>query len=315
MVWTPARAVRVRRDLEAEQVGGIDDRLHLRIAEMRFQPAALLRQHAAGRGNLDKVGAVLAGLPHLLRAFDCAGAGKTAGDHVVDFGQEAAGIAVPADNRDGAARGDDARAGHHALRRRAAQRLRDLCSARAQVAHRGEARFCRQPRVLGREHGVPFGRVDRRAPVIAARIARDMRVQVDQARHDRLAGQVHALRAVGRGAHAILDRDDASVGDGDRRGAGGAAIGIADHRAGVDHHRIGQRRAGQTGERGCRDQACKTLHWPPPAIQRSIFASRIGKGSAPVPSTCWWKRRMSKRSPSRVSARSRSSCIFSAPTL
>ena len=52
-----ARAMGVGGDLEAERMGGGDDRPHLLVGEMRLEAAPLLRQHAAGGGELDDVGA------------------------------------------------------------------------------------------------------------------------------------------------------------------------------------------------------------------------------------------------------------------
>ena len=89
---------------------------------------------------------------------------------------------------------------------------------------------------------------------------------------------------------------------------------------------------GRTGAKsGCQNQRhrglrCESLHHrlssvplraylPPAAIQRSIFPSSTGSGRPPVSSTCAWKARMSKSSPSAASALRRSSWIFSAPTL
>jgi hypothetical protein len=58
-------------------------------------------------------------------------------------------VAMPADDGDDEAGGDDARAGHYPFRGRAAQRLRQLIGARARIAHRSKARQRGDPRIRG----------------------------------------------------------------------------------------------------------------------------------------------------------------------
>src|SRR3546814_7448495 len=84
----------VRHDLETQRMGGGGDALHLGVREMRAEPAALLRQHTAGRGDLDDVGARARRLADLFGAFDGAGAGIALIEHRVDILAKARRVAV-----------------------------------------------------------------------------------------------------------------------------------------------------------------------------------------------------------------------------
>ena len=70
-----ARAMGVGGDPEPERMGGGDDRAHLLVGEMRLESARLLREHAAGGGELDHLGAGPGELAHPLGALHRAGAG------------------------------------------------------------------------------------------------------------------------------------------------------------------------------------------------------------------------------------------------
>ena len=96
---------------------------------------------------------------------------------------------MAADDRDGRPGGKDPRPGDDALGGRSAEREADQ-RRRAEVAHRGEAGERRDPGILGADQGRPFVRIDRLVAKVAARIAGEMDVHVDQAGQHRLAGQV-----------------------------------------------------------------------------------------------------------------------------
>src|SRR3546814_4149721 len=51
-------------------MGGVGDALEFGAGEMAFEPARLLRQYAAGRGDLDDVGAGARRLADLFGAFE-----------------------------------------------------------------------------------------------------------------------------------------------------------------------------------------------------------------------------------------------------
>ena len=65
----PAVAVRVGGDLEAEHVRLVDDRLHLFVGQLLRAARVALREDAAGRADLDHLGAVLVQLRTSWRAF------------------------------------------------------------------------------------------------------------------------------------------------------------------------------------------------------------------------------------------------------
>jgi hypothetical protein len=61
-----------------ERMGGGDDGAHLLVGEMRLEPARLLREDAAGGGELDDVGAAAGEFAHAGGAFGRPGAGVVA---------------------------------------------------------------------------------------------------------------------------------------------------------------------------------------------------------------------------------------------
>ena len=69
-----ARAVSVGRDLQMKRMGGVDDRLHLGVGEMLFEPHCTRVEHAARRHDLDHVDAERGDAPRGPRAFIDAGA-------------------------------------------------------------------------------------------------------------------------------------------------------------------------------------------------------------------------------------------------
>src|SRR3546814_17694368 len=112
---------------------------------MAFGPARLLRQYAAGRGDLDDVGAGARRLADLFGAFERAGAGVARVEDVVDILAEAGDVPVAADDRQRRAGGDDARPLDTAVRGAAAQRIGGILR-RPRPAHPGAARPPRDAR-------------------------------------------------------------------------------------------------------------------------------------------------------------------------
>ena len=170
-------------------MGGVGDRLHLFTGELRVQPAALLRQHAPGGGNLDDVGSGAARLADLGGAFDRSGAAVAAAQQLVEILGKTGDIAMPADNRQRGAGGDDARAGDQTFGGAAAQRESAVLRG-TRLSHGGESRLCGQERIFRADDHTPFGRFGGCLPEIAAGVAGQMHVQVDQAGHDRLGAEI-----------------------------------------------------------------------------------------------------------------------------
>ncbi len=174
-----------------------------------------MAEYAAGGGDLDDICPVLRRAPYLGRAFDRAGAGVAGGEDFVDLGPEAGDVAMPADNRQRRACGDNARAGNDPFFRAAPQGEGAVLRT-ARLAHGGEARERGQARILGPQDHAPFVGFDRLAPVIAAGIAGQVDVQIDQPGHHRLARKVDRRRALGRFGPAAFDADDTSALHNDR---------------------------------------------------------------------------------------------------
>jgi hypothetical protein len=229
---------------------GIGDRLHLVRGEVGLQPPALLAEHAAGGGDLDHVGAVLARLAHFLGAFDSTGAGIAAGKQLVDLRPETGDIAVPADDGQRRAGRDDAWARDQPLGRPAPERERGVLRA-SRLAHGGEPGERGQPRVLGPDDHAPLLGLDGFLPEIAARIAGQVDVEIDEAGDQRLARQVHHRRPRRAIDEPVLDADDPPVGDGHGRLPARRAGRVDHHRVGMDDHGFGKGRRGNEcgGER------------------------------------------------------------------
>ena len=83
-------------NLQAQAVRGRHDGAHFIIGEMLIQPAALLAEHAAGGGELDHIGAALAGFPHPGGAFHRACAGVALIERVIHHRGKAGHVAVAA---------------------------------------------------------------------------------------------------------------------------------------------------------------------------------------------------------------------------
>ena len=117
-------------------------------------------------------------------------------DHL---GPEAGDVAMAADDRDGRAGGEDSRARDEPFGGGPAKREADQ-RRRAEVADGGEAGERGDAGVLDAEQGHPFVAVDRLVAKVAAGIAGEMDVHVDQAGQHGLARQVDEPGAGGRRA-------------------------------------------------------------------------------------------------------------------
>ena len=95
---------------------GIGDRFHFRVAKMRFEAAALLRQYTAGRSDLDDIAAGTRGLANLFRTLDRPGAAVTAGQQIIDVLGKASCVAMATDDSKRRTCGDDAWPRNEALR-------------------------------------------------------------------------------------------------------------------------------------------------------------------------------------------------------
>ena len=134
-----ARAMGVGGDLEAERMGGGDDRAHLLVGEMRLEAARLLREHAAGGGELDHLRRRRAPARAPARRIArrrCRCCRPTA--PAITSGRKPETSPWPPMIEMAGPGGDDARASDQALGGAAGEREADL-RRRAEVAHRGEA--------------------------------------------------------------------------------------------------------------------------------------------------------------------------------
>ena len=134
--------------------------------------------------------------------------------------------------------GAGARPLDEAVRGAAAER-KGAILPRPRLAHRGEPRAQRNAGVLHPDDDAPFVGIDRLAAIIAAGIAGQVDVEVDEAGEQCPVAEVDDLGARGRWRPACVDRDDAVVGDGHGRGAERRLVGIDDHAAGVDDGGLG----------------------------------------------------------------------------
>ncbi len=243
----------------------IGNRLHFIEGEMRLQAPALLRQYAAGRGDLDHVGTILAGQPHLRRAFHHAGAGEAGIEQFVDLGPEAVDVGMAADDRQRRASGHDARAGHHSFGS-AAPQGKGGGRAAARFAHGGKAGARGDQGVLGADDHAPFVRLGRFLPEIAARIAGQVGVEVNQAGQHGFGREVDfavGCDASRKGAIAGGDRDDLAIGDDNGGRAAWLAACIGDHAACTDRHGFGGERRGdyrRHHRRTCHQHLAHCLH-------------------------------------------------------
>ena len=141
-------AVSVRRDLEPEHVRLIGDSLHLLETELLSADRVAEREDAAGRANLDHLGAIFVDPADLLARL------LRAGDDprrllVADRGREAVGVVAMAARRsEQIGCRDDPRSNHPAAVDRFLQGY-VVEVRRPDVAHRREAGIDRLPRVVG----------------------------------------------------------------------------------------------------------------------------------------------------------------------
>ena len=116
----PAGAMGMGRDLQAHEVGHVDDGLHLLVGEMLLEAARAGIEHAAGGHDLDDVDAGGGELAHHFLAFVGAGADRGIQVRLVDRRGEfrrkpRGGVGMAADDRQGRARNLDPRAREAAL--------------------------------------------------------------------------------------------------------------------------------------------------------------------------------------------------------
>ncbi len=213
--------VRMRGDLAAEHVRGVDDRLHLVREHLLIQPAGDIAVHAAGGRELDHIRALRDLLAHCAAAF--VGAVAVVGRTLAhDLGNVAIGVvravAVAARDRDGAARRDDRGAGNRARENRVAQR-RDAANFGTEVAHGREACFQRAAGIADADEQVVLDvaivLLQPRTHLVV--VIEDVHVHVDQARQHELLAQVDESRAGFRCHQAVANRFDPTVAHDDRR--------------------------------------------------------------------------------------------------
>ncbi len=235
-------AVRVRGHLPAEPVGVRHDRLHLLERVLRRVRVVSLREHPAGRADLDHVRAVLDDLADLvLHSLDAV-------RHAVSLEakrrRQQVLVAVPARDAERRPRRDDAGADDVAVVDGVAQGDVRVVAG-AQVAHGREPGLERPPGVpravqrLARRRD-PQPRVPERAQVEG-----QVRVHVDQAGKQRGLRQVD--RRVARGGLDVAgggDPGDPVAFDDD--GLAGAQLARAhvEHAPGADHRPLRRRRGG-----------------------------------------------------------------------
>src|SRR5690606_36068736 len=202
-------AVRVRGDLALGHLGRVHDRPNLFRIDLQDADRIAGREHAAGRADLDDVGAVLDLVPDGGdRLVDAVGDALLDAAVRVAVRAVAVGVAVSAGDAEGEAGRDDAWAGHEAVVDRVAQRdVGPLVGA--DVAHGGEPGEQRDARVLDADdRGVAGPLVQPVVAVAAAGIAVQVGVRVDETGHHGVPGQVDHLGAA-RDVHVRPHRRDA----------------------------------------------------------------------------------------------------------
>ena len=178
-------SVGVGGDPAAHAVGSLDDGGQFGFGELLAQTGRGVRENAAGRGDLDDVGAradLFADGPH---AVVDARANTGRGQDVQDLIAVAVGVAMAAVDGNGGARGDDARADHIATPDRVAQG-EDRFIGSAQIGDGGEAGHQGQPGVAHPDHGPVRGRQGDGVQTSGrALLAGQVDVAVDQAGQDK----------------------------------------------------------------------------------------------------------------------------------
>ena len=208
--------MRVRCHLHSQQVRGLDDADHLVVAELLKIAGVADREHATGGGELDQIRAVLVlvadGLRGFLRRVDDA---VLPGGVVAEVRAQATLIAMPTGDAQRVSRCPDARPRDHAFVNRTFER-HVRAALGANVPDGREACLERSLRVGRRTHCI-VDRVERHCfdDGVLGAFARDVRVRIDEARHDRRAAEIDDLRTL-RWYEPVLDPDDPIAGDQNR---------------------------------------------------------------------------------------------------
>lgn len=109
--------------------------------------------------------------------------------------------------------------------------------------------------VFDADDDAPFVGIDRFAAIIAAGVAGQVDVEVDEAGEQGLVAEVDDRGIGRRGRAALDDRDDAVVGDGDGRGAERGLVGVGYDAPGVDDGGLRVGRAAHERERRRGDES------------------------------------------------------------
>ena len=234
----PIRSVRVRGHLAAEEVRRLDDRLHLVVEQLLAETAGDVAVHAAGRGELDDVGA----LRDLLAGGATAVVGAVAqvgrarppqlGDVPI---RVVGGIRVPAGARDPRTRRHDRRPRDQTGGDGVAQRG-DAVGIGAQVAHGGEAGFERTAHVVHADQQVVLDvavvRLEARAHLVV--VVEDVHVRIDEAGQHELLPEIDQPGAGRRRDVAVTNRFDAAAAHDDGGRTARRLARTIEQRAGVD---------------------------------------------------------------------------------
>ena len=177
-----ARAMGMGGDPEAERVRGGDDGAHLLVGEMGLEAGALLREDAAGGGELDHLRAVAGdarGPARRIGPRRCRCCGRTSA--AITSGRKPETSPWPPMIE---MAGPEAtmRGPGNSPSRVPRESAKPTCGAGAEVAHRGEAGAQGGARVADADQHRIFVRVDRLVAIVAAGIAGEVDVHVDQAR-------------------------------------------------------------------------------------------------------------------------------------
>jgi len=264
----PPGAVGVRGHLAPEQVPGLHDRIEFVPEELLLGAGRRVAEHAAGRRQLDHVGAPLHLRAHGLAAGPDPVADPLQRPRQVEQARAVAErrVAVAPGRRDTLAGGEDTRPDDDPVADRAAQR-EDRVAARPQVAHRREPREQRAPRILdAEERAVRVTPLEPLQTDSRAVLRCNVRMRVDQARQHERVAQVDDLDFglglvlvgdLGRLHVARADLADAPVGDDHGRLRDRSPARLRQQGARVDHRPTGAHLALRVrggGDREKRDQ-------------------------------------------------------------
>lgn len=192
-----------------------------------------LREDGTGRENLDEVGAVLEIGAN--RARDFVGAiGEVADDRHVDIRRKLSRIPSATSRRDIVAGDHHPRSRHRVFFDRAAQLDVDIWPGGSHVADRGESSQQRDSGVASAPQRIAWRRrFHQRILPVHARVAREVRVEIDEPRQERGVTQVDHLRT-GHHAHVWPDLGDALTVDANRCGPYGRRTRTVDQLRGSD---------------------------------------------------------------------------------